>query len=154
MGREVSAAAMNLTTHFTLDELTRSQTAIDRGILNLPSTVQRANLKLLADTLEEIREALGHPIKISSAFRSAELNAAVGGAKNSAHLDGLAADFTCPQFGTPLQVAEAIAAMGIKFDQCIHEYGKWVHLGIGGQERGQLLTIDRMGTRTGLWGAR
>lgn len=143
-----------MTPHFTIAELTRSQKAIDLGILNVPTVVQRANLQMLAETLEEIRELLGHPIKLSSAFRSKELNAAVGGAKASAHMEGLAADFTCPDFGTPLQVAEAIAASGIKFDQCIHEYGRWVHLGIGGQERGQLLTIDKQGTRVGLFPAR
>lgn len=143
-----------MTPNFTIAELTRSQKAIEKGILNVPTVVQRANLQMLANTLEEIRELLGYPIKVSSAFRSQELNAVVGGAKNSAHLDGLAADFTCAEFGTPLQVAEAIAASGIKFDQCIHEYGRWVHLGIGGQERMQLLTIDKQGTRVGLFQAR
>ena len=49
---------------------------------------------------------------------------------NSAHMRGLAADFTAPTFGTVLAVAQQIARSDIEFDQLIHEYGGWVHLGL------------------------
>jgi hypothetical protein len=70
------------------------------------------------------------------------LNKAIGGAKASAHMEGLAADFTAPAFGTVLQVAKKIAAAGIDFDQLIYEYGTWVHIGLRtGTPRRELLSI-------------
>lgn len=66
---------------------------------------------------------------------------------------GLAADFICPGFGSPLEVAEELAANGVKFDQLINEFGEWVHLGMKAAYadwRGELLTIDRTGARVGL----
>lgn len=143
---------MKLSAHFTLDEMTRSNTAIERGIRNVPALRETANLQRLAGVLEQVRTALGgHPIIVTSGYRAPLLNAAVGGAKGSAHLTGLAADFTVPAFGTPLAVAQAIQAARIQFDQLIHEYGRWVHLGLAdGQGRQQLLTIDSRGTRPGL----
>lgn len=147
---------MKLSQHFTLDEMTRSNTAIERSIRNVPNLRETANLQRLAATLEQIRATLGDvPILVSSGYRSSLLNAAVGGARSSAHLSGLAVDFTVPTFGPPLSVAQAIHAAGIQFDQLIHEYGRWVHLGLAdGQGRQQLLTIDNRGTRPGLHAVR
>lgn len=140
-----------LSRYFTLAEMTVSDTAARRGLSNKPSPKALENLKRLTALLDEIREELGHPIIVTSGYRSPEVNAAVGGSKTSAHCQGLAVDFTCPAVGTPLEVARRIAAMGLEFDQLIHEFGTWVHLGLAdGRARKQLLTIDKRGTRAGL----
>ncbi len=145
---------MKLAPHFTLEEFTTSQEAARRGINNEPSAVIVANLTRLADTMEQVRNYLGHPIVISSGYRSPTLNTAIGGSKTSAHVKGLAADFTCPGYGTPLDVAKALAKSGIVFDQLIHEYGRWVHLGLSiDVPRGELLTASAKGYRNGLWDA-
>lgn len=134
---------MNLTDHFTLEELTASQTAARRGIGNTPSADIIQNLTRTAQVLEHVRVLLGsRPITISSGYRSPALNSAVGGVRNSAHLYGLAADFICPAYGDPLTICKAIAASGIDFDQVIQE-GTWVHLGLAPADqknRRQLLT--------------
>ena len=120
-----------LSPHFTLEELTVSQTATRRGIDNTPPPGVVANLKRLAAALEDIRGLLGdQPLHISSGYRSPALNKAIGGARTSQHQFGLAVDFTAPGFGTVLQTAKKIAASGIEFDQLICEYGSWVHVGL------------------------
>lgn len=136
---------MILSSHFTIDELTASETAARLGINNEPSEAIVFNLRLLAAGLELVRAALGNlPIHVNSGFRCAALNAAVGGSANSAHMRGLAADIICPRFGPPLAVCRAIVAAHIDTDQVIHEYGKWCHVGFaapGTRARGSLLTI-------------
>lgn len=130
---------MQLTEHFSLEELTHSEIALRKGIDNQPNADQIENLKTLAGTLEKVRELLGHPLHINSAFRGLKLNSAVGGSKTSAHLDGLAADFICPAFGTPQEIAVEIAASNITFDQLIYE-GTWVHISVDPRYRLQVLT--------------
>lgn len=130
---------MKLSDHFTLEELTFSQTAVRNGINNNPSQAVRNNLKTLADNLEKIRTLLGFPLKISSAFRCMELNRKIGGSVNSAHMDGLAADFTCEKFGKPIDVVKALHKSGIKVDQVICE-GTWVHVSFDPKMRQQFLT--------------
>ncbi|WP_104655098.1 D-Ala-D-Ala carboxypeptidase family metallohydrolase [Ralstonia insidiosa] len=136
---------MNLTDHFTLDEMVASQTAARRGIDNTPTPDIINNLTKTAQALERVRVLLGsRPITVSSGYRSPDLNRAVGGAANSAHLRGLAADFICPAYGNPLSICKAIAASNIDFDQVIQE-GTWVHLGLavaGQKNRRQLLTAQ------------
>lgn len=142
---------MKLTAHFDLDEFTISQEAARKGIDNTPSADVVENLYILAVALEEIRERLGQPIVISSGYRSPDLNAAVGGVPNSAHVLGFAADLTCPGFGSPLTVARAIASMpGIRYDQIIYEFGSWCHISVDPRGRMETLTINRAGTRKGL----
>jgi len=135
----------SLSDHFTLEELTFSQTAARKGIDNKPSAGALKNLGRLAAALEEVRALLGGvSIVISSGYRSPELNKAVGGSKSSAHMEGLAADFTAPAAGTVLQVARKIAASDVAYDQLIYEYGNWVHIGIaqeGAEPRKQKLSI-------------
>ena len=112
---------MRLTEHFDLAEFTLSQEAARRGIDNTPPDEVLENLYILAMALEEVRARLGCPIVISSGYRSPALNAAVGGAPNSAHVLGYAADLTCPGFGAPLSVCKAIATLpDFKYDQCIY----------------------------------
>jgi zinc D-Ala-D-Ala carboxypeptidase len=138
-----------LSKNFSLDEFIFSQTASRKNIDNTPDAATLINLKRLADTLEIVRSALGDtPIIISSGYRSKALNKAVGGARYSAHIAGLAVDFTAPGYGTVLATAKAVAKSGIAFDQVIFEYGKWVHLGlaiIAEQARGELLSIGSDG---------
>jgi len=119
----------NLTDHFTLEELVFSQTAARESIDNSPDAEVLKNLKQLAALLEEVRIFLGEKsLIISSGYRSPQLNKRVGGAPDSLHKYGLAADFTVPSYGSPLQVARAISNSSIQYDQLIHEFGNWVHI--------------------------
>ncbi len=151
-----AAGSVKLTTNFDLSEFVTSQTAARLGIDNDPPPEVVENLYLLAMALEDVRERLGAPIVISSGYRSPALNEAVGGAPNSAHVLGFAADITCPGFGRPLSVCRAIASMpNLRYDQIIHEFGTpagggWCHLSIDPRGRMQTLTINRAGTRKGL----
>lgn len=137
------AVDQRLTDHFWLSEFTGSQTAARMGVANQPNGAQLDNLARVATLLEEVRTTLGNrPITISSGFRSAVLNAAVGGAHDSAHLYGRAADFICPSFGTPKQICLQLMRYRLEWDQLICE-GTWVHLGLatlGARPRGQVLT--------------
>ncbi|MFN7646991.1 MAG: D-Ala-D-Ala carboxypeptidase family metallohydrolase [Acidobacteriota bacterium] len=131
-----------LTEHFTLQEMVISQTAARMGIDNTPTPEILKNLRIMAAKLEEIRSLLGVPVLVSSGYRCPALNKAVGGSKGSAHMLGLAADFTAPSFGTVLQTARKIAASGIEYDQLIYEFDSWVHIGLsGGAPRRENLSI-------------
>lgn len=134
---------MNLSNSFTLEQFTFSETAIRKGLDNTPNDEQIANLTDLAQSLERVQQLLG-PLHISSAFRSPKVNAAIGGSSTSAHMEGYAADFTCPSFGTPLEVCKAIAASDLSFDQLIQE-GTWAHLSIDPRMRRELLTATFSG---------
>ena len=133
-----------LTEHFTLEEMTSSEIALRKGLDNTPSSEIVANLTELAGYLEQVRELLGAPMRINSAYRSPKVNAAVGGSSTSAHMTGQAADFVAPEFGTPQQIAHHIAASEIQFDQLIFE-GTWIHFGIRGDMRRQVLTATFSG---------
>ena len=129
-----------LSEHFSLDEFTASQEATRHGINNKPSEKVVENLRMLAALLEQVRELLGGgAIRISSGYRSLALNRHIGSNDTSAHVRGYAADFTCPAFGTPIEVAKKIAESNLKFDQLIYE-GTWVHISCDPQNRRQLLT--------------
>lgn len=136
-----------LSPHFTLDELTASETAARRGIDNDPPPGVVERLKHTAIGLEAIRTRLGAPLHVSSGYRSPALNAAVGGSRNSAHVDGDAVDFICPRFGSPNVIVSALRDAGIPFDQLIEEFGRWVHVSFAPAMRGQVLRIDANGTR-------
>jgi hypothetical protein len=144
---------MQLSPNFSLSELIYSETAEKSGIDNTPPLEVVPNLKRLAAGLEAVRALLGAPLEISSGYRCAALNQAVGGSSASQHVLGLAADFVCPGFGTPLEVARAIQGSGVEFDQCILEYGRWVHLSFSDAPRGRTLTIydEEEGYIAGLW---
>lgn len=131
---------MKLTEHFTLEELTFSQTATRKGIDNRPDHEDMQNLRGLANFLEVVREKVGKPVLITSGYRCPELNRWVGGSRTSAHMDGRAADIVAPGFGTPADIAELIAALDLEFDQVILEYGDWVHVSVADSPRHQVLT--------------
>jgi len=117
-----------LSEHFTLEELTASQYATRHNIDNTPSPSVLGNLYVLANTLEAVRKLFNKPLVISSGYRCPMLNKAVGGAENSAHKLGLAADFTIPSLQLK-DIVKAIVESDIQFHQIIYE-GNWIHLGL------------------------
>lgn len=132
---------MQLSEHFTLAEATYSETAIRKGIPNQPSSLQLANMKYAAMQLEKIRDVVG-PLHVNSWLRLPDVNVAVGGSKISAHMDGFAIDVTSSTL-TPIQLCQKVEKLGIKFDQMIHEYGRWMHISFAPEMRQQKLTIFR-----------
>lgn len=141
---------MNLSPHFTLAELTASQTAARMGLDNTPPAEMVVALRRTAQLLEQVRLLLGKPVLVSSGYRAPQVNRAVGGAANSAHMLGCAADFSCPSFGSPLEICRVIAGSDVSFDQLIHEFRAWVHIAWAPSPRRQILTIDAAGARPGL----
>lgn len=136
---------MRLTTHFWLDELLKSDTAARLGIAEQfdPPAAIIENLTTLAKQLEVVRAILGStPILISSGYRCERVNDAVpGSSRESAHLQGLAADFIAPSFDTPAAICRRLnTARNLEFDQVIYEYGRWVHFGLRPQMRKQVLS--------------
>jgi zinc D-Ala-D-Ala carboxypeptidase len=142
---------MNLTPHFTLDELTASESAERNGWDNTPNDVELENLKRLADMLEQVKVVLGgKPIMVNSAFRSKKVNDAVGSKDTSQHRLGCAADLRVPGM-TPDEVVRKVIASGINFDQIIREFDRWTHISVPNSvdtsPRRQALIIDKSGTR-------
>jgi zinc D-Ala-D-Ala carboxypeptidase len=134
---------MQISMHFTLEELCFSATAARLGLDNAPTPSIVANLKQLAAVMEDVRLVLGGlPIVVHSGYRSVATNYAVGGVRTSAHCLGLACDFVCPSFGRPADIALTLMKSDIAYDQLILEYG-WVHIGlpqVGLTARRQTLT--------------
>ena len=142
---------MNLTPHFTLEELTASETAERNGWDNSPNDQELANLTRLADFLEQVKVVLnGKPIIISSGLRTKKVNDAVGSRDTSQHRIGCAADFRVPGM-TPDQVVKAIVASSIGYDQVIREFDRWTHISVPNSvdtsPRKQALIIDKAGAR-------
>jgi hypothetical protein len=139
---------MNLTEHFTFEELTHTD---HREFDNTPNDAELENIKRLAEFLEEVKTVLGgKPIMVNSAFRSKQVNDAVGSKDTSQHRVGCAADIRVPAM-TPDQVVRAVIASGIGYDQIIREFDRWTHISVPNQESGtprkQALIIDKTGTR-------
>ena len=139
-----------LSKYFTLEELTASQAAARHNLNNNPPPEALENLKFLTANMDKVREFLGHPIRVSSGYRSVAVNTAVGSkSSKSQHTQGLAMDFTCPGFGTPKQVVQAIIDSDFEYDQIIHEFNSWVHISfVKNKPRKQALVIDSKGTRS------
>ena len=140
--------------HFTIAELTHSDTAIKYGINNIPTGDILLNMQCLMDGLENIRSLLGDkPITINSGYRCKELNDVVHGVHHSAHEQGYAADFVCPDFGIPIAIVRFLKTTPLVFDQIIQE-GKWVHVSFAPEARQQVLTANfRIGGTTYTQGA-
>jgi hypothetical protein len=130
---------MNLSEHFSLDEATYSETAIRMNINNQPDERQLANMKAAAWHLEEVRNVTG-PMRVNSWLRLPDVNLAVGGSKVSSHMDGWAIDCSSSAH-TPYALCQLVIKAGIKFDQMIHEYGRWMHISFAPEMRQQALTI-------------
>ena len=139
---------MNLTAHFTLEELTATS---HREFDNTPNNDEIANLTRLALFLELVKTKLGgKPIMVNSAFRSKAVNDSVGSKDTSQHRLGCAADIRVPGM-TPDEVVRAIMSFGLYYDQIIREFDSWTHVSIpntsGLLPRRQALIIDKAGTR-------
>ena len=135
---------MNLTKHFTLEELTATS---HREFDNTPNDAEMANLVLLAEFLEKVKSLLdGKPIMVNSAFRSKQVNDSVGSKDTSQHRTGNAADIRVPGM-TPDAVVRALIASKLPFDQVIREFDAWTHISVSPTPRRQALIIDKSGTR-------
>lgn len=139
---------MNLTPHFTLEELTHTD---HRTLDNTPNEAELANLQRLAEFLEKVKHELyDRPIIVNSAFRSKAVNDAVGSRDTSQHRTGCAADIRVPGM-TPDEVVKAIIAANLGHDQVIREFDRWTHVSIPNtttdKPRLQALIIDKQGTR-------
>ena len=139
---------MNLSEHFTLEELTHTD---HREYDNIPNDAETENLIRLAKFLEEVKTVLGgKPIMVNSAFRCKQVNDAVGSKDSSQHRTGCAADLRVPGL-TPDQVVQQIIASNIEFDQVIREFDRWTHISVPNhaqdKARKQALIIDKTGTR-------
>ena len=139
---------MNLTPHFSLEELTHTD---HRTLDNTPNEAELANLQRLAEFLEKVKHELyDRPIIVNSAFRSKAVNDAVGSRDTSQHRTGCAADIRVPGM-TPDEVVKAIIAANLGHDQVIREFDRWTHVSIpnntSDKPRLQALIIDKQGTR-------
>jgi len=137
-----------LTPHFSLEELTHTD---HRTLDNTPNETEKANLKRLAEFLEQVKSALGgKPVMVNSAFRSKAVNDAVGSKDTSQHRVGCAADLRVPGM-TPDQVVRAVIAANLPFDQIIREFDAWTHISVPNttalKPRRQALIIDKTGTK-------
>lgn len=132
-GGEIKMAKLKqgyLSTHFSQEELIRSETATRHCIDNTPNANQLQSLKDLAiDILEPIRVHLKKPVFITSGFRCHELNTKIGSSSRSQHKKGEAADFvvTAPHDITGVW-KWIILESGLDFDQIIHEFDRWIHI--------------------------
>lgn len=132
--------------YFTMSELTSSPTARRKGIDNTPNGVQRAALTaLVTNILDPLREAYGKPIVVTSGFRCAKLNRAVGGVARSQHTKGEAADIRSlsDKPADNKRLFDLIVRLGLPYDQLIDEYGyNWVHVSYTqGANRRQILHV-------------
>lgn len=137
-----------MTPHFSLAELTHTD---HREFDNTPNESELANLQRLAEFLEQVKTALGgKPIMVNSAFRSKQVNDAVGSKDTSQHRIGCAADIRVPAM-TPDAVVRALMAAQLPYDQIIREFDSWTHISVPNHSnhppRRQALIIDRQGTR-------
>ena len=116
--------------NFKWQEFFVSDTAKKLKIRNYPAVGLELGiltaLMSTADMMQNIRLLLKKPIKINSAYRCLDLNRAVGSSDRSQHLQGLACDFVCPEFGTPEEVVKFLHSINFPADQCFNE-GSWIH---------------------------
>ena len=144
-----------LTNNFSIQELTKSQTAERRGISNNPGVTEVHYIKILAEKiLQPVRDHYKIPFTVSSGYRCPELSIIIGSSKNSQHCKGQAADFEVPTISN-WDVCHYIKD-NLEFDQLILECFPggntgWIHCSIADEPRGELLTFDRQnGYRKGL----
>lgn len=128
--------------YFTYKEATLSQVAVRKGIDNTPAREVENNMIFTAFKLDQVREFLGSAVRVSSWYRSPLLNTAVGGAMTSGHLQGYCVDFTCPAYGEPAEIFQALKESGIVYDQLILEFNSWVHISFDPRMRRENLVYN------------
>jgi len=137
---------MQLSKNFSLAELTRSEIALRKGLDNTPNEEEIGNLTFLAQLiLQPLRDHLGVPIVINSAYRSLLVNTAVGGSKSSQHMKGQAADIRVPNMEVD-DLIEIIKNLDLPYHQLINEFDSWVHVSIaphGVKPKKQILHFKR-----------
>jgi hypothetical protein len=142
--------ATRLTPHFTLVEMSRSNTAVRLDLDNTIPPDLIPNATHVAQALELVREHFGAVVHVSSCYRAPAVNKAVGGSPTSAHRFAHAADFTVE--GVPvIEVCQWCALNIPNFDQVIYEFGPggWCHLGFtNGAPRRQTLTAIKENGKT------
>lgn len=129
--------------YFTMGEAIHSTTAQRRGIKNIPDWEERANIRYTARRLDEVRKILGRPVVVTSWFRSAKLNRAVGGSSSSGHRKGMSVDILLKKGKAGRREFEKVRAKLKSYDQLIY-YPRRGHLHIGfkqykSQERKQVM---------------
>jgi zinc D-Ala-D-Ala carboxypeptidase len=128
------------TKHFSEEELTFSSAALRLGIINkIPDEARFPLVTLFTLIVEPLREEVGVPIHLDSAYRCLELNRAIGSHDDSQHIAGergAAADLKVTGM-KPKEVADKIEAMGLPYDQLIEEYGEegWCHVSFSSRNR-------------------
>lgn len=137
-----------MSAHFTLSEMQFSATASRLGLDNTCPLALLPNVERVAEYLEQVRTHFGKPVRVLSCYRAPAVNTAVGGSKTSAHVEALAVDFVVP--GVPLVEIAKWCVENIKdFDQIIHEFGAWVHMGFSSKvPRRQVLTASKLKGKT------
>jgi zinc D-Ala-D-Ala carboxypeptidase len=151
--------SMQLSKNFSLAELVRSDAAVRLGDpvqFNPPEEVKR-NLKALAiHVLQPLRDAIGHPIKITSGFRSQRVNKAIGGSATSDHCIGCAADIQLVIGGKNCNqlLFDTVVKLGLPFKQMIDEFGTdsepgWIHISFQeGKNRREKLRARKIAGKT------
>lgn len=146
---------MQLTSNFSLKELTVSETALRKGLDNTPDAQAIFNLKTLAETiLQPVREHYGKSVRVNSGYRSPEVNASVGGSKTSDHCKGQAADIEIDGVANG-DLAKYIVD-NFKFTQVILEFytlgqpnSGWVHVSYDADNlKCQVLTATKQNGKT------
>ena len=129
--------------YFSIDELSRSESAKRHGIDNTPSPAAMSNLAALVyNVLDPLREAWGKPIYVNSGYRSPALNKAVGGVSTSQHLQGQAADITTGNKVDNAKLFQLAIDLKLPFDQIIDEQNfSWVHISYSPRHRRQILKL-------------
>ena len=147
---------MKLTANFSLQEMTKSETALRFGLDNEPNDEQLANLVALCENvLQPVRDHFGKGVKVNSGLRTPEVNAKVGGSKTSDHCKGMAADVEIPGVANA-DLAQFILDSGMDFRQLILEFytpgipdSGWVHISYNpADNKKQVLTATKQNGKT------
>ena len=144
-----------MTPHFSLAEFTASDTAARLGIDNSLPTELRDNAEQTLQMMERIRLHINAPITITSGYRCAALNKAIGSKPGSDHTLAFAVDFKASRAGTPAEIAKSLALVVdmLGIGQLILEFGSWVHVSFCSSSKAinRIITIDKNGTKAGIW---
>lgn len=136
---------MNLSPHFTLQEMENSQIAIRNGIINKADTRQINSLtQLCINILEPLRALVGKSVNVQSGFRNPTVNSLVGGSATSQHMKGEATDINVEGM-TPAALFDLIRNSTLPYDQLIDEFSSWVHVSYKANPRHQAMLARKDG---------